>query len=315
MSARVVLHLPDDHRARLEAGETGTLYARIRQAVATRGGTVVLRNRFPQIEPDGDLHIVDNARRPHPDTLISAQAYLDGCWHLDPEGVLADSSIAGRAFDPASVDPEAAAACLARLRHRYVAPRHSRYHQKRAREEIDPSGVVIFLQGPPPYVRGHAHLGREEMIRTVVAGAGGRPVYVKPHPLRKEEGVAIIRRLRAEGLPLNRTNANVHDLLSQAAVTVSANSAASFEGFLHGTPAILFARADFAAMAEVVTQAAAFPAALARALATPRDYAPFLSWYLSQCLWPGAPDFEARLFAIFGAAGFDADRLGLAAAG
>ncbi|MEO0712166.1 MAG: hypothetical protein AAFY68_15705, partial [Pseudomonadota bacterium] len=44
-------------------------------------------------------------------------------------------------------------------------------------------------------------------------------------------------------------DANVHDLLEGAYCTVSICSGASFEGLFHGTPAVLFGRADFAACA------------------------------------------------------------------
>lgn len=311
MSARVVLHLRDDQRAALNAGKMGSLYAHIKRAVERRGGQVDLTHQFPQLEADGHLHIVDNARKPHPDTLIAALAYLEGCWHLDPKGVLADSSIAERVYDPATVDRAAAESYVAELRARFSEARNSRYHQKRQVEEIAPDSIVIFLQGPPPYRRGHAYMSREAMIRSVVEGAGGRGVYVKPHPLRKDEGLAVIKGLQAEGLSLIKTNANVHDLLAQAAVTVSANSAVSLEGFLHGTPTILFARSDFAAMAEEVREIEAFPEALERAVTQRRDYTPFLYWYFRQCLWLDAPDFEADLFARFESVGFDAQRLGL----
>lgn len=311
MSAKLVLHLPDHERALLEAGKMSSLYPRLKRMVERRGGTVEIAPRFPPVAPDGNLHVVDNARKAHPDVLIAALAYLDGCWHLDPKGVLADSSISGRVFDPTKIDAAAAERYVADLRARFSEPRNSRYHQKKAEEEIDPEGIVIFLQGPPPYRRGHAYMGRDAMIRTVMQHAGDRPVYIKPHPIRKEEGVKVIKALQAEGLRPIKTNANVHDLLRQAAVTISANSAASLEGFLHGTPTILFARADFDAAAEVVRRPEEFPAALERALTRPRDYTKFLTWYFSQCLWLDDPNFEARVLARFAEIGFDAERLGL----
>lgn len=311
MTAKLVLHLPDHERALLEADKMSTLYPRIKRMIERRGGIVEIAPRFPPQERDGNLHIVDNARQPHADTLIAALAYLDRCWHLDPKGVLADSSIADRVFEPEMVEAAEAEAYVSDLRARFSEPRQSRYHQKKDVEEIDPEGIVIFLQGPPPYRRNHAYMGRDKMIRAVLEGAGGRPVYIKPHPLRKEEGLKIIRSFVAEGFQPIKTNANVHDLLRQAAVSVSANSAASLEGMLHGTPTILFARADFDQAAERVTAPEEFPMALERALKRPRDYAKFLTWYFSQCLWLDDPAFEAKVLARFEKVGFPPERLGL----
>lgn len=117
--------------------------------------------------------------------------------------------------------------------------------------------------------------------------------------------------MRAAGFNLIESAANVHDILARAAVTVSVNSAAALEGFLHGTPAILFGQADFQQFCETVLHPDDFPAALHKALTTKRDYAAALYWYFGQqCLHLDAPDFEARLWATFAAAGFDAARLG-----
>ena len=104
----------------------------------------------------------------------------------------------------------------------------------------------------------------------------------------------------------------MHDLLAAACATVSVNSAASIEGLLHGTPAILFGRSDFHAAAETVTRAEDFQPALQRALARPRDYTAFLYWYFhDQCLWLGDPGLTDRIVAIFADAGFSPARLGL----
>ena len=84
MTAKLVLHLPDHERAALEAGKMSSLYPRLKRMVERRGGTVEIAPRFPPVAPDGNLHVVDNARKPHKDVLIAALAYLDGCWHLDP---------------------------------------------------------------------------------------------------------------------------------------------------------------------------------------------------------------------------------------
>ncbi|MGL4319329.1 MAG: hypothetical protein ACRCS3_00550, partial [Paracoccaceae bacterium] len=109
------------------------------------------------------------------------------------------------------------------------------------------------------------------------------------------------------------TVANVHDMIASAVCTVSFNSAVALEGFLHRKPAILFGQSDFHHICETVREPGKFAEALERVLArAPGGYAQFMFWYLGmQCLHLHWPRFEARVEAIFAAAGFGAERLGL----
>ncbi|HMS96129.1 MAG TPA: hypothetical protein PKA03_13100, partial [Tabrizicola sp.] len=92
------------------------------------------------------------------------------------------------------------------------------------------------------------------------------------------------------------------------------NSAAAIEGMLHGKPAILCGRADFAELAETVTSPTEMAPALSRALHRPRDHDRGLFWYFNQhCLDIASPGFEARLFARLAAQGFPPERLGILA--
>lgn len=316
--ASVIFHVPDRYHALLTKPDKPMIFHVIRDLVEARGGKVLLappeyaRDAQKRAIPDGDLHIVNNGAAVGPGYLNVATAYLADYWHLDPQGVQGNSSIGGKVFDPASIDADAASAHLDALRVRFVVPRRSRYRQATKRADLPPGGIAVFLQGPAPYKRGQAHLAPEAMLRAVCEGAGGRAVWVKPHPLMPEEGVALIACLQAQGLPLTQVDANVHDLLRVACATVSVNSAAAIEGLMHGTPAILFGRSDFHFVAETVTQAQNFAPALRRALARPRDYAAFLYWYFhDQCLWLGDPGLADRIWKIFAESGFAPARLGL----
>ncbi len=316
--ATVFLHVPARYEALLRKPDKPMIFGVIRDLVEARGGTVILAPRDPAHDrqglliEDGHLHIVNNGAVHAAGYLNAATAYLEDYWHLDPAGVQGNSSIGGKVFDPATIATDAAAAHLDALRARFVVPRRSRYRQAARRTELTPGGIAVFLQGPAAYARGQAHLRAEAMLRAVCAGADGREVWVKAHPLKPEEGGALIARMQRQGLPLRPVSANVHDLLAAAAVTVSVNSAASVEGLMHGTPAVLFGRSDIRAVVETVTRAEDFPQALQRALARPRDYAAFLFWYFhDQCLWLGAPDLAARIWRIFADAGFPPARLGL----
>ena len=313
MTARVVLHLPEYMLARLAAGKP-LLYSRIRDCLVARGGAVDLVTGFDKAgwREDGNLHIVENGAGQRPGVLNAATAYLDGFFHVDPVGIQAASRIGGLVYDPAAVDGGRAAAYLATLQQRFLMPRHSRYKQERAVRAIPKGALAVFLQGPAPQRNGQAYCSFEVMLEAVCAGADGRPVVVKPHPLKPELGAEIIAKVRAKGFDPIATDANVHDILAACSATVSINSATALEGYLHGKPAVLFGKSDYAALVQTAQTADAFAAALARALADPPDYARALYWYFGlNCLDITADSFDARLFAIFAEAGFDAARLGL----
>lgn len=318
--ARVVLHLPEKYHESFRSVKHLALYPRIEAALTARGASVAIEGRPARLfdgadlPGDGDLHIVENGRARGPGWLNATLAYFESYWHLDPQGVLAESTIGGQAYDPACVPAAAAEAFFAGMQARFAARRHSRYGQARTVARDLPEGAIaVFLQGPAPQARGHAHCSYRTMLRTVAEGAGGRPVVVKAHPLKREMGQAHIAAIRAEGHALVETDANVHDILAQAAVSVSVNSAAALEGFLHGTPAILFGRADFHHFAQTVVDPRDFPQALRASLASRPDYARAFQWYFAErCLCLDASDFEQRLLATLAAHGFDAARLGLA---
>ncbi|GLS86377.1 hypothetical protein GCM10010873_13510 [Cypionkella aquatica] len=313
MTARVVLHIPARMIAGVGVGKP-LLYTRIRDCLLARGAGVDLVEGFDKTawREDGNLHIVENGAGQRPGVLNAATAYFGGFFHVDPVGMQAASSIGGLSYDPAALDPVAAAVYFQALRQRFVAARQSRYKQAKAVSDIPRGALAVFLQGPAPLRNGQAYCDFKTMLRAVCAGAGGREVVVKPHPLQLELGAEIIASIRAEGFQVIETAANVHDILAACSATVSINSATALEGFLHGKPAVLFGRSDFHALVQTARKPAEFEAALARALANPPDYARALYWYFGlNCLDMTADSFEPRLLAIFDAAGFDAARLGL----
>lgn len=313
-AARVVLHMDAGALPKYKTASHLALFPRIEAVLRARGGEVVVQargNGRGPVAPDA-LHIVEGGRRHDACVLNCALAYLPSYWHLDPLGVLAESSIRELPFvaDPARA-PEAEAFYKG-LQQRFAEARLSRYRQSTERALLPQGSIAVFLQGSAPKNRGQAYLGYQAMLRAVCKGADGRPVLAKAHPLQPQIGQDAIAAVQAKGLPVIETAANVHDLLACCAASVSINSAASVEGFLHGKPAILFGQSDFAVIAETVRKADEFPAALERALGTRRDYAGWMYWYFAtQCLNIDAPDFESRLLSRFAAAGFGAERLGL----
>ncbi len=268
----------------------------------------------PNAQPaDGELHIVEGGRARGPGWLNGALAYLPGYWHLSPGGTLADRPDPARTFDPETVDAQVARNFADALRALYVRRRRSRYRQPVEKKDLPEGCIAIFLQGPMPEQRGQAHLSIQMMLAAVVDAAHGRPVVVKPHPIQHAYGEAAIAALAETGAEMMVTDANVHDILAACAVTVSINSAAAIEGMLHGKPAILFGRSDFAPLVQTVESYDEFPAALSRALTTPRDFDRGLYWYFSQfTLDIRSPGWEERILAHLARHGFPAERLGLA---
>lgn len=316
MMARVILHMPERFIAGFAKGKPPLLYGRIVQTLTARGLTADFAADMPRAAAralqDGNLHIMENGQVQAQGWLNAATAYLEGFFHVDPKGVQAASSIGARAYEPALIDADQAARYAKMLDARFTARRHSRYRQMGAVSALPKGAIAVFLQGPAPIRQGQAFASFEEMLRAVVAGAEGRAVLVKPHPLKPELGAEIIATLQAEGHALIATEANVHDILAACAVSVSINSATAIEGFLHQKPAVIFGRSDFHALVQTAQSPSDFPRALRAALHSPPDYAKALYWYFGQnCLDIQADSFDDRLMAIFAAAGFDAARLGV----
>lgn len=321
MTAEVILHLANPDLAPYRAKPGRALYPMLQDVLLARGARVrIVARRNAQmaggsVTPDGNLHIVETGWCYGRGWMSAATAYLEGFWHLGEEGVLANSPARHESFDPGQVAPDAAQDFAATLRARFSDVRQSRYRQHRlAHQDVPQGAIAVFLQGPTTYRREQAFVSAAQMLRIVAEQAGGRPVVVKAHPLTPEFGRAAIAKVRDKGFDLIETEANVHDILSRAAVTVSVNSAVAFEGFLHGVPAILFGRSDFHSLTETVLETADYPAALARALTRAWDFPGMLYWYFDRhTLWAEGPDFEPRLLARLADAGFDAARLGLRA--
>ncbi|MFM2356839.1 MAG: hypothetical protein RLZZ528_2575 [Pseudomonadota bacterium] len=319
--ARIVFHLPPRHLADWAETRHLVLFRRIAEVLGPRGAKIVQRDRTlgpfrhgpTDAYDDGDLHIIDSGRAKGPGVLNASIAYLPPFWHLSPHGVLAESGIGDLPYVQEEIPSERARAFIERMRLRYVVPRRSRRVQVQQVARLPEGAIAVFLQGRQPYENGLAYMEPIDMLAAVAAGSEGRPVLVKPHPLSLESDAEVIARVRAMGLAVTPTSANVHDIIGASVAIVSFNSACALEGFLHRKPAILFGASDFHVFAETVRQPGEFPAALARARARPGGgYARFLYWYFVQnCLNISARDFEARLLDIFAAHGFPPERLGL----
>lgn len=319
--ARIVFHLPAKHLNDWRGRRPFTLFTRIADVLEPRGATIEARDRRlgpfqggpTEFYADGDLHILDTGRARGPGLLNASIAYLPPFWHLDPLGMQAESSIAGKVYDPAKVPQKPAMAFFERMRGRYTHARHSRRAQEMEASDLPQGSIAVFLQGDQPQLNGLTYCTADQMLEAVAKGAGGRAVLVKPHPLALEHDSGVIARAIEAGLQVTPCMANVNDMIAASEVTVSFNSACALEGFLQRKPAILFGPSDFHHFTHSVRDPSDFPKALAAALAQkPEGYAKFLSWYFQHnCLNVTSTDFPAKLLQIFETAGFSARSLGL----
>lgn len=320
--AKVVIHLKSNHMDKDFAAAHLKLYGII-EAMGRRHGFEVVRrlraadlrdgtrsvtdNRFD----DGDLHILDDRSVRAPNVLNASLAYFKGYWHLDPQGTRAFSSIGAMTYDPSEVPFRPAKAFFDQMRQRLVATRRSRYPQPETASDVPDGAVAVFFQGDLPRASGTTDFGDLDMLRAVMAGAGDRPIVVKPHPqldMTKERDA--LHEIAAQDARVQISDANVHDILRASCVSVSINSTVALEGFLHRVPAVLFGTSDFHHYAQTVERPGQFKQALNKSQKRSGGYAQYLYWYFKRhCLHVQDDHLSGRVLHRFAAAGFPLEKL------
>ena len=302
--AGFVFHLPGSTLR--DPGQMKPFYRRLIEGLQARDHPVALithdRALVPeQVAGDAAFHIVDHGAHRHPRLLNAGIAYVYPFWHLDPWGIRALSSIGAKPFDAASITPASARRFADRLRARLVVPRKSRYPQPEAVTEIPAGGIAVFLQVEAHRGLGETcHLTSRQMVRGLIARDDPRPIVIKPHPLDQDPATRRFLARMAQDPRVTVTGANIHDILSCAAVAATINSAVGLEAMLHGVPVVLCGQADFHHAAVTVTTPAALSPAIAMAEATAWPHDAYVTWYFDrQCLNAGKPslvdDFLARI--------------------
>lgn len=263
---------------------------------------------------DTVLHFAHGASVSGIGWLNSCLAYLPGFWHVNPTGVLANSPAKDLVFDVSHVRAGPANRFLIDLQNRFSKRRASRYWQKSELSVLPNDSIAVFLQGRYPYFQKQNFLSMEKMMREILAGGTGRAIVVKPHPhpLGRDLALAILDKLKGEGHKFIVTDANVHDILEAAAVVVSVNSSVTFEGFMHGKPAIVFGRTDHPDLVVTVAHEGQFSDALDVALNRDWQFAKMLYWYFkTNTIEVRSRKFEGRLFQEIQLAGLDPEYFGI----
>ena len=250
------------------------------------------------------IHIIDHGSLRHPRILNTGIAYIYPFWNLDPWGIRALSSIAEMTFDPAQIDANAAAEFSARLRKRLVDARVSRYPQKAEKADVPKGCVAVFLQSEAHrQVAETCHLSMRQMLGALIARTDPRPIVIKPHPRDIDpQTQAYLARLAGRDARVTVMDANIHDILAQAAVAVTINSTVGIEAYLHRVPVVLCGKSDFHHAAMTVTERSQIDNAIAASCARDWPHDAYLFWYFAQnCLNAGKPGLVADFLAKLGA--------------
>lgn len=276
-------------------------YAALTQGLRSKGLRVVTvqhdrETTFATVEATPGVHIVDHGSLRHPRIFNTGIAYLYPFWNLDRWGIRALSSIAGKVFDPAMVDPAAAAEFAKRLQKRLVAARVSRYPQRQKRTDVPAGCIAVFLQSEAHRAVGETcHLSMRQMLGALLARNDPRPIVVKPHPRDTDPTTRdYLARLVARDGRVLLTDANIHDMLAAADVAVTINSAVGIEAHLHRVPVVLCGQSDFHHAAVTVRLRRDMDSGIALAETTPWPHEAFLHWYfVEHCLNARAPTLVA----------------------
>lgn len=305
------------HMAAPDGSELPPFYQHLQDGFTALGGRVAICHRDMDALANGptgpDFNFVHNGRIARAGLLNIGLAYMYPFWYVDPKGVFADSSLTDLPFDPAQIPQKPAARMFARLEARLKDARMSRYAQMTEVTAFPKGAIAVFLQDWSDPVERARHMTARMMLETVIAHAGGRPVIVKPHPrVSGLETFEILDWLAREHPAVIVAQANVHDILAAAAVSVSISSAVSVEGMVHRVPAVVFGRTDFHHCAETVQTPADFPAALKRALARDWPFEAFLFWFFREnCISSGGEKMMANILARMQRQGADFTALGI----
>ena len=313
----MVFHLPPGVLSDPKA--MALYYGQLIDGLRARGVAVqtVLHARalvLDQVAADEGFHICDHGAHRHPRILNTGVAYIYPFRNLDPWGIRAQSSIAAKRFDPASVDPGTARVFTEGLRRRLIGQRRSRYDQPTDILEIPKGCVAVFLQSEAHRsVEETCYLTMRQMVGALLARPDPRPIVIKPHPRDfTEQTHRFLRRTAKSDPRVTITLANIHDVLAAADVVVTINSAVGIEAMVHRRPVVLCGHADFHHGAQTVRSAADLDAGIARTEAKVWPHDAFLYWYFGlNCLAAGKDSLVDDFLAKVAETGFDPTRLGL----
>lgn len=216
--------------------------------------------------------------------LTFRRAYHFPFWSIEPVAERWRFAVARAAFDPGSVDPDAAERFTARLRARVLpgpAP---------ARD----GPILIPLQGRLRDCRSFQTMSPLDMLAAVART--GRPAVATLHPRETPDEAdrrALARLARQH--PNLTIGGDTAMLLRRAPFVAAMNSAVAFDAMLLGKPAVLFAQIDFHHIALNVAELGA-ETALAAADSHAPPAARYIYWFLKmRAIDAAAPDATTQI--------------------
>lgn len=296
----------------------GRLHARLTAGLQALDGvelTVSARPIRAQDLGSGALALNYHTRFGRRGNLNLKLNYLPGFLYADRSGFGGWSEVAGRTFDPATIDlAEAERFLTDRIERRILAQGLTNVEQSRSGAVRNlPSGYVLFpLQVPNDIVLRLADIATGSVLDTLRLRSRQQPVVIKLHPrTRDADFVARISALHDPTTGLHVVTDHIHDLIAQAERVVTINSGTGFEALLLGKPVIACGKTDYHHLTTRALTPAHLASALEAAPVTPEraTLARYCLWYFSQMIDLSAPGWDGRIISrLLGAAGPAASR-------
>lgn len=311
---RYIIHLPP-HMLSSARDKHKRFYNSLADYLRSGGGEVVYRERAflranPAYESDA-FHFVHQGLVEMPNALNTGPSYLRNFWYADPKGVFGLSSLRDAEFNPEDLPRERVATFSDRLRKRFIEQRVSKHRQPELQTRFDAGAIAIFLQGESLPVLRAAFTDEASMVRALVAARGDREVLIKRHPRNDSaESFAEIVDLADQTEGVRIVDANVHDILSNAAVCASISSSVAVEAMLHRVPSLTFGLVDFHHCTEVVSDLERVPKSIDAAIERDWPFDHFLFWFFRHhCLELQSRDWLGKLNNRLGSFALDRKRL------
>ncbi|WP_407493853.1 hypothetical protein [Pseudooceanicola sp. MF1-13] len=295
MSQHVALYLDPALRQSAEAGEHNFI-AHLMAVLDDHGFSLEIRPEG-EMGKGGRVRAITHMRPPPAGGLCFRRAYHYPFWGLEPTAERWRWHVAKTAYSPELVtDPDATGF-------------YQRW-QKRLFDDLpgtaDRQGFVyVPLQGRIREKRSFQSCTPIEMIRHVLAADPKRPVIAALHPKEvysEADGISLEALERAHPR-LKIVLGQMEPLLKDCDYVVTMNSAAAFNGYFFGKPAILFGEVDFHHIA--LRAGPDDLSAFERVMGHQPDYARYVYWFWQMnCINAGHPSVRDRISAALKRAGW-----------
>lgn len=219
------------------------------------------------------------------DILNVKVGYLHDYMLLDEAGYSGWAAVVDSAPEWLKMDDGEAELFSEGLRKRYVEAKLSRYHRMSEKTEQDiPDGfIVVYLQCQDDTVMALKRFSTQEMVKSIIAQRGDKPVVIKRHPLCEAPEIdALLAEVVDPEAGVYQSQENVHDLSARASVVACMNSGAGFDSLLHGRKVMVFGVSDYRHAAFEITDLSQVGDVIHAPEHDPMLIKKYLFWYLNR---------------------------------